>query len=103
MNTIHTPNLPVPAGATAVEEWYAPTEFPEDFTRSLTWFERRLGKVGVSIEGAQFGDGHVDRYISVWQAENKELTPSEARELAAAVLEAADELERLENATVLGL
>jgi hypothetical protein len=88
-----TPNLPVPAGATA-GSWSEP-DCDGDQARTLTWSRHDTDEVGVTIEGWQSSDGDVDRCISIYDAGNAELSAADARRLAAALLNAADELDRL--------
>ena len=92
---------------------FAHVEPPADAARTLGWtsdedgvwsrtFEGTLRAVGtadtdhrakVLIGGVQFSDATVTRSITV--TANEGLIATEARELAAALLEAADEIERL--------
>ena len=92
---------------------FAHVERPADATRTLEWtsdqddvwsrtFEGTLRAVDtaetghpakVLTGGVQFSDATVTRSITV--TANEGLTAGEARELAAALLEAADEIERL--------
>jgi hypothetical protein len=95
MTTTNFPHLPIPAGA-AADEWCFPTSFPEDVMRFLTWSNHNAGQVGVAVDGAQFGDGQVFRHISLYDVDGKELTATDARKLAAALLNAADALEALQ-------
>lgn len=87
----------LPAGATRTRGWTS----DEDGVWSRT-FEGTLRKIGTAdtgypakllTGGVQFSNGKITRSISV--TANEGLTAAEARELAAALLEAADEIERL--------
>jgi len=85
MTAITRPNLPIPPGAEA-DEWMIPTDFPEDVVRYLTWSNHDTAKVGVAIDGMQFGDGHLERSISLYNRSavyDFALTAVEARQLAA--------------------
>jgi hypothetical protein len=88
-----TPNLPVPAGATA-DDWCDLTDIDGDMARALTWSRHDTDKVGVAVDGWQSADGTVERCVSLYDAD-KELTAADARRLAAALLNAADELDGL--------
>lgn len=97
MTAITPPNLPVPPGAEA-DEWMIPTEFPEDVVRFLTWSRHDTDKIGVAVEGSQYGDGRVDRSIGPYDnkmTDYRDLTTTDARQLAAALIEAADELDQI--------
>ena len=93
--TQHTPNLPIPAGATADRDWPSITSDGVP-VRGLVWSEHNTAKVGLSIYGQQYGDdGRWTRAISLF-GDDVELTAGEARELAAKLLEAADAMDRLQ-------
>jgi hypothetical protein len=63
--------------------------------RSLGW--SRHDKVGVSVDGWQDAAGEFLRHISLYDTEGKQLTATDARALAAALLEAADALELVQS------
>lgn len=91
--------LPVPEGATA-DDWSAWADEPHDFDtdgigRSVEWSRHDAGGVGVVIDGVQFADGRVSKAISLYDTD-RGLSVSDARDLAAALVTAADELERLQ-------
>lgn len=93
-NTYRQP--PIPAGAHA-DDWYDSTT---DQVRSLTWSNHDTPKVGVGVDGRQyFSTGSVERYIALYPHTDSDLTASEARQLAAALLNAADKLDQLNGAT----
>ena len=94
MTATNFPDLPIPAGATA-DDWCDLTDIEGDVTRSLTWSRHDAARVGVAVDGWQYADGRVTRWVSLYDTECKELTAEGARQLAAALLDAADELERL--------
>jgi hypothetical protein len=98
MSTTHdhdatTPNLPIPAGATA-DDWVL--DYSGAGCRSLEWSRHDTGKVGVAVDGWQTESGEVTRSVSLYDTEAKELTADDARQLAAKLVEAADALERLQ-------
>lgn len=87
-------HIPVPEGATA-DSWDSIRVTDGDAIRTLVWFERDVSPaIGVTVGGWQDEQGDSVRYIGVI-AENAELTAVQARELAAALNEAADVLESL--------
>lgn len=92
--TTTPPDLPVPAGATA-DDWLDLTDIHGDMARALTWSHHDTDKVGVTVDGWQYADGRVERSVSLYDAD-KELSAADARRLAAALLNAADELDRLQ-------
>ncbi|KUH90629.1 hypothetical protein [Mycobacterium sp. IS-1556] len=94
MPTINVPNLPVPAGA-AADEWCDLLEGP-DAIRSLNWSKHDAAGVGVGVDGLQYGDGRVDRFVTIY-ADNPELTADEARAVAVALNEAAAALELVQS------
>jgi hypothetical protein len=92
--TTTPPNLPVPAGATA-DDWCDLPAVDGGMARALTCSGHDPDKGGSAVDGWQNTDGRVDRGISLYDAQDKELTAADARRLAAALLNAADELDRL--------
>ena len=89
----NVPDLAVPPGATA-DDWCDLTGIDGDIARALTWSRHDTDKVGVAVDGWQYADGAITRCISLYDAEDNELTAPDARRLAAALLNAADELDR---------
>ena len=88
-------NVPVPAGA-VVGDWENLSEHVEDMDvfRFLTWSRHDAAGVVVAVEGTQYGDGGVDRYIALRpESFRDELTAADARRLAAGLLDAADSLD----------
>jgi hypothetical protein len=80
--------------ADAVSEVYEWEERGGDtFGRMYGISLRDLGFTTVDVSGVQYNDGHVERHILVYEAED--LTADQARALAAALLNAADDIERL--------
>lgn len=97
-----TPNVPLPAGAMSADPWQelgtaAPT------WRAVTFLRHRIigHDAQVSISGIQYAaGGHVDDFqILVEGLECDHLNGDQARELAAALLAAADELDRRARCT----
>jgi hypothetical protein len=64
------------------------------WSRALVWCEFRDWELCVDIDGRQHCDGTVERDISVY-GDDLTLTSAGARRLAALLVEAADELDRL--------
>ena len=83
------PDLPVPVGATAHDWCRNPTGRDGELIRYLSWSTHDAA-VGVGVDGAQYADGLVEQHIKLYDAEATELTAAGARELAAALLSAAD-------------
>jgi hypothetical protein len=102
MTTTTTPDVPLPDGAVRVYQWDPPavTGYPCG-SRYFVCTSRRItvdepgtastgGAFEVSIDGTQWSDGRIDRCISM---NDSELSPSQARQLAAALSAAADEVD----------
>ena len=89
------PDLPVPApaGATA-DDWGYLTGIDNDRARALLWSRHDTDKIGVAVDGWQTAHGDITRGISLYDTD-KELTAADARQLAAALLNAADQLDQL--------
>ena len=108
-------NVPFPAGATQVHDWYdpdgrigepAPVEFRPDVRRSFqgsSWVVERPDQdrdVHVLIDGEQLADGRVaERVITL---DDDSLTPQLARQLAAALIAAADEADQMARYDAIG-
>jgi hypothetical protein len=84
------PDLPVPAGATAHDWCRNPMGRDGELIRYGSWSSHDAGGVTVGVDGAQYADGLVEQHIKLYDAEATELTAAGARELAAALLSAAD-------------
>ena len=80
------PDVPIPPGATA-DDWCRLTGQPAALIRFLTWSHHDAAGIGVTVDGAQYPDGRVERYVSVY-GDNVTLTAAQARQLAAALLAA---------------
>ncbi|MHA0287041.1 hypothetical protein ACXYX3_11375 [Mycobacterium sp. C3-094] len=65
------------------------------WARYFTGTDRKVGSTTVMINGMQHSDGSITRTICI-DGETESLGPSAARQVAAAIVEAADELERLQ-------
>jgi hypothetical protein len=103
MTTIRTENPflnhPTPAGAIRVDDWTdLGTEWAHRYfegPRRGTSRHRDSGDVQVFVAGHQHRDGSVSREIVVGLPRNDDaVTGAQARELAAMLIEAADEIDR---------
>lgn len=89
------PACPIPAGAVA-GEWFEFTGVPGDVLRHLTWSRHDAAGVVVTVEGDQAGDGQlISQCISLYER-IEDLSAAGARQLAAALLNAADSLDALQ-------
>lgn len=89
--TQHT-DLPVPAGATA-SDWDS-TSIDGMPCRSLQWSRHDTAKVGVGVDGFQYANGEVIRFVAI-DLGHDDLGADDARALAAKLTEAADAMDRL--------
>jgi hypothetical protein len=80
-----------PAGAVRTFRW----QLDSDWFRDFEGTKRRGGQVHVQICGRQQADGSTRRWIAVHTRHLDALDATAARELAAALTEAADEIQRL--------
>jgi hypothetical protein len=87
-------DVPAPADATSVGRWEKDLKLG-GWSRTLVWREFRDWEMSVDIDGRQQCDGTVERAISAYLDECPKFTSAEARRLAALLVEAADELDRL--------
>ena len=87
-------DVPVPAGAEARFDWGP--EFPGEWRRSLVWGDYPTGieDVYVLVSGMQKPDGTYTRQVGLFIDDDVEMTPDQARTLAKALLQAADDFER---------
>lgn len=85
--------VPRPDGA-GVGDWELHTD-GSGWSRSLTWSEVAVGQMAVGVDGRQRTDWTIERGVTVYNDEGIELSSEQARELAAAILAAADALDRL--------
>lgn len=92
-------HLAAPADATAVYHCGERTD-GRGWSREFCGTARRVAGVSLDIEGTQFADGAVERMLTVSVDDLPDsiggvLDTDQARQLAAALIEAADELDRL--------
>jgi hypothetical protein len=87
-------HIPVPAGAVTVSAWY---DDGETCTREVYGTAWNVGNVNARITGEQSSSGVTAWRVEVDPVERTigDLTAAQAREMAAAMLQAADELDRL--------
>ncbi len=89
-------HVAVPEGATLAsgDGWERDRDF--NYSRSLGWreFETGVDEIALDISGRQSTDGSFTRSIQLY-TDTVELNAVEARRLAAALLEAANEMDRL--------
>ncbi|UXA05967.1 hypothetical protein KXD96_24310 [Mycobacterium sp. SMC-2] len=84
-----------PDGAVRTFDWQLDSNWFRDFEGT----SRRCGRVRVQIYGRQQIDGSTRRWITVQTRHLNALDVTTARELAAALTDAADEIERLSRET----
>ena len=89
------------ADATEVDDWteWDRLENQTIYARPYTASARDVGPVTVELAGVQYADGQVRRYILTRPnsfGNDGEMTAAQARALAAALLDAADEIERMD-------
>ena len=97
MTTTPPPDVPLPAGAAVADDWQ-PGPAPY---RIVLGTKRRIGEVEVQTSVAQFADGTIDHagkielptvHVQAYWGDNG-LTAGQARQLARALIAAADELD----------
>lgn len=98
-------DVPLPAGARTDTENWTKNLRRDGYSRSLVWRTWRGGMadlrlagsvIAVDIDGRQQSDGSFTRGISLWGVdEGAGLTADQARAVAALLVGAADELDRL--------
>ena len=98
------PNIPRPAGAKLVDDWYdVDTSEPARYFRGSCWIIQRTDGFAdyfcVQVDGTQQHDGTATRQVVL---DDIDLTADQARQLAQAVLEAADELDQWAGSGSLG-
>ncbi|HME49685.1 hypothetical protein [Mycobacterium sp.] len=88
----------------AEEVWFAQVEPPpeaklvfgwqsdadEGWFREFSCLTTRVGGVAMHVAGRQFSDDRCERRIDLWADDPSKLTAAQGRELAAALIEAAD-------------
>jgi hypothetical protein len=87
-------HIPGPAGAVAVSAWYDDGEIVTREVYGTAW---NVGNVNARITGEQSSSGVTRWRVEVDPVERTigDLTAAQAREMAAVMLQAADELDRL--------
>jgi hypothetical protein len=91
-------DVPVPAGASTDSSGWEQNLQRDGYSRSLVWrsYDDGLDGITVDIDGRQECDGSFTRHVSLWGVEEGGgLTSAVARDVAALLIEAADELDRL--------
>lgn len=86
-------DVPLPAGAIADGWHFLDGPHREDVCRFLTWARFDVADMEISAAGTQYATGHIERYVRLLATANDDLTPARARQLAAAVLSAANVLD----------
>ncbi|CRZ14798.1 hypothetical protein [Mycolicibacterium neworleansense] len=89
----HLAAIPVPADAQHVEDWIDWNN-TGDYERHMHGTRRAVAGVEIRIAGFQQADGIINRHATVW-ATDTYLDATALRQLAAAALTAADELDEL--------
>ena len=79
---------------TAVDDWMVRT-VDGKLVRGVEVSRHDTSTAGVAVDGWQHQDGTVERYIGLYDV--KDMNAAQARDLAAALLAAADELAALEQ------
>ena len=94
MTTKTIPDVPIPGGAIDVADWYDLDAEPARYftgTRRVIARDNRDHDTLVLVDGTQWADGRIERLISV---DDDNVTVEQARQIAAALVEAADEVNR---------
>ena len=90
-------NVAPPAGASYVSEWIDETD-KGDWGRYFAGTRRGLACVRVDLTGWQDGDGAIiEHHIACYAGDGVQLSAETARDLAADLLAAADELDELSS------
>lgn len=88
--------IQTPAGAVA-DDWHNPSGHIEDVSRTLTWSIHDVDDSTVAVQGEQYADGRVQRSILMLpEGRDSDLTSDQARQIAAALVAAADVLDGLQ-------
>ena len=71
----------------------------EDVVRWFNGSNHDTARTGVSVDGMQYGDGHLERGISLYNKSTDDFTiaAEDARQLAAALIEAGPRAEQIEG------
>lgn len=86
-------DIEAPADAINVYPWEMGDSASGVWHRHFRGTRRKAGALHVDICGVQEEDGTADREVNVWGRDEHYLTSAETRELAAALIASADELE----------
>lgn len=92
-------HVPIPAGANRVGAWQ---QWDEDGSHSRLWFgfsqsvSISSGVFSAAVTGTQWSDGRLTRGV-VLHGDDDSMTANEARQLAGALVAAADELDALNS------
>jgi hypothetical protein len=87
--------IPAPHGVEFVWHWTA-DDNGQDWQRSLEGASRRIGALVVSVNGTQRPDGSVQSYATI-ESNTVEFDAATVRQIAAELIAAADELDRLDG------
>jgi hypothetical protein len=82
-----------PADATRLFHW-GTTGGDDVWSREFDGTDHNVAAVTCYVTGRQFDDGRCERWIALSASDLEKLTPAQARELATALREAADEVDR---------
>jgi hypothetical protein len=86
--------VPLPSGATDVSGWEKNLQ-RDGWSRTLVWRTWDSGESAVDIAGRQESDGTYTRQITL--EDGVDFTSTGARQVAGALIEAADEIDRLSS------
>ena len=84
--------LDPPPGADRVFGWQA--DAGQGWFREFSCPTTRIGGVAMQVAGRQFNDDRRELWIGVWADDRGKLTPAQGRQLAAALIAAATEIDR---------
>lgn len=88
-------DVPVPPGAEVDTAGWERNPDDTGYSRTVVWHEETIGDVIVAVDGRQDSEtGSFTRHISLYAGDGTRLTAAGARQLAAALEGAADEMER---------
>lgn len=94
------PDMPLPPGAMYVDDWYdIDSPEPARYFRGSSWLIKRDNRntdMCLLVDGSQYVDGRVNRFVVL---DDDAMTVAQARQLAAALVAAADEIDRNQSDT----